>query len=67
MISEDDLMVMAPEIPWRKPLPASNMAGDSGLACRICIAQRGIRGADIATFPKTVEEFNKHMAEAHPR
>ena len=34
-------------------------------ACKICIAQHGLRGADIANLPKTEEELFEHLEKVH--
>jgi hypothetical protein len=54
-----------PFIKWREPFPASYNNGPQHLACRICIAQRGMKGSDIPHLPKTREEFAEHMRTAH--
>lgn len=35
------------------------------LACKICIAQRGLRGSEIASLPQNEEELIEHMENVH--
>lgn len=37
------------------------------LACKICIAEKGLRGSEIASLPKTEEELFDHIESAHHR
>ena len=56
-----------PSIPWREPLPVKLLdASASGLACRICIAVRGLHGSEVGALAKTREEFDEHMKQEHP-
>lgn len=34
-------------------------------ACKICIAQKGLRGSEIASLPQTEEELMEHMEAVH--
>ena len=35
------------------------------LACKICIAQRGLRGSEIGNLPQNEEELFDHMEQVH--
>lgn len=35
------------------------------LACKICIAQKGLRGSEIDSLPQTEEELADHMERVH--
>jgi hypothetical protein len=35
------------------------------LACKLCVAERGLSGADLANLPKTEEELYEHIEAAH--
>ena len=35
------------------------------IACKICIAERGLRGSEISTLPKTEDELFDHMEKVH--
>ncbi len=34
-------------------------------ACKICIMKKGLRGSEIASLPKTQEEFVEHLETVH--
>ena len=36
-----------------------------GLACKICIAEHGLRGSDVANLPQTEEELFEHIEAVH--
>ena len=36
-----------------------------GLACKICIAEQGLRGSDVANLPQTEEELFEHIESVH--
>ena len=35
------------------------------LACKICIATKGLRGSEIASLPQTEEELEEHLEAVH--
>jgi len=35
------------------------------LACKICIAQKGLRGSEIGSLPQNEEELADHMEKVH--
>lgn len=54
-----------PWIAWREPIKVSTPAGLLHLACRICIARRGLKASEIEGLPATPAEFESHMRENH--
>lgn len=63
-MTKDELNSAYPDIKWCEPYPVT--CGDSkGLACRICIANKGLKGSDVDSLPKTVEEFQQHLKAEH--
>lgn len=67
MIAESELRERFPEIDWDEPVIVTIPHADLVLyCCRICIAQRGLKGADIlnGTQPRGVFFF-RELAEAH--
>lgn len=50
-----------PQIPWRKPIQIN----ERFYACRVCIAQKGLRGSDVPKLPNDPETVCKHISEAH--
>jgi len=59
-----------PEIPWRTPVPVTGFASDGLIvrrfACRICIAEKGLKGIDVEKLTSSFEECFIHIFEAHP-
>lgn len=37
------------------------------LACKICIAKKGLRGSEIDSLPQTEEELAEHVEKVHHR
>lgn len=35
------------------------------IACKYCVATKGLKGSDIGSLPKTDEEFADHMENVH--
>lgn len=68
-LSDRDLELAHPEIPWRSALPVTSLEDPSvrGLACRFCIARFGLRGTDVNKLPQTEEAWLTHMARYHTR
>lgn len=54
-----------PAICWRKPIEVTVPGVGRGLACRVCVGSRGLKGSDVGKLPKTEDEFQKHMQEVH--
>lgn len=53
-----------PWIPWTSPVPVKLIeGGPEYLACRVCIANYGLRGADVPSLPTDEEAFQRHMGE----
>jgi hypothetical protein len=63
-----DLLKSFPSIPWREPLLVSrdDLPETQHYTCRICMAQKGLRGQDVPRLPKTPEEVVEHIHAAHP-
>jgi hypothetical protein len=64
-LTEAEMMAKYPEYPWRSPLLIHVPEG-SGLACRICVGQRGIVGLHVRMLPQSVEGHEQHLREVHP-
>jgi hypothetical protein len=60
----EDLELRFPGFPWRTPLPIDTPSA-SGFACRVCLANTGIRGFEVAGLPQTQEEFERHWEKYH--
>jgi hypothetical protein len=54
-----------PWVHWREPINLNDLKGHGGLACRICVARRGIRGDQIQFLPVSLEGHHKHLKEYH--
>ena len=65
-MTERQLEQSYPQIRWREPVEVRVTGGKiHGLGCRFCIAQVGLKAADVAGLPHNKEEFEKHMREVH--
>lgn len=53
-----------PWIDWRRPLRIASPQG-VGLACRFCIARKGIKAEEIPALPQNIKEFHAHLKEFH--
>ena len=49
-ISDSELEMLFPSVPWRDPIMINDFDGNFGFACRFCIACHGIRGCDIPSL-----------------
>lgn len=67
VLSDRELELTYPEIPWRAALPIHSLAEPhiTGLGCRFCIARFGLKGSDIERLPQTEEAWLAHMARFH--
>lgn len=66
-MGELELKVRFPSVPWREAVPIT-VAGNpptTGLGCRLCIAMKGLKAAEVGKLPQTAEEFKKHLDECH--
>lgn len=54
-----------PGIEWREPIPVRHPGGEQRYACRICIAQNGLKGSEVYKLWKTPELAREHIKEAH--
>lgn len=54
------------EIPWREAMPVKLAGGVSRLCCRYCIANHGLRAADVGRVGfATKAEFEEHLRREH--
>jgi hypothetical protein len=53
-----------PTIAWREPVKVVMQEG-SGLGCRVCIAQRGLRGDEPERLFVTRADYDAHFAQSH--
>jgi hypothetical protein len=53
-----------PWITWREPISVV-LPEKAGMACRVCIAQAGIKSADVDRLFDTSADFAAHLREAH--
>lgn len=35
------------------------------LGCKLCIAEHGLKGSELASLPQTVEDFEEHLRVVH--
>lgn len=55
-----------PWIPWIEPVRVKLIEGGAErFACRVCIANYGLRGMDVPSLPTNEEAFRAHMREEH--
>jgi hypothetical protein len=66
-LTTDDILALYPSLPWLTPIRLAFMGGGpvTEFGCRFCIAQQGLDAAKAETHPKTRDEFDRHMREAH--
>lgn len=50
-----------PMIKWREPL----IVNEQNLACRVCVANKGMQGHEVPELPTDPADFAQHMLEAH--
>src|SRR5262245_11245421 len=65
-LTDAELEMLFPSVPWRDPIRISDLGGDFGFACRFCIAHHGIRGCDIPSLSMSAREVRRHIREHHP-
>ena len=65
-LTDAELEMLFPSVPWRDPIRISDFDGDFGFACRFCIARHGIRGCDIPSLSMGAREVRRHIREHHP-
>ena len=65
LTSVETLEKYFPWIYWREPLMASTASGAAGFACRICVAQLGLKASQIAGLPQNMAEFDEHLKTVH--
>lgn len=54
-----------PHIRWREPIRLTRVDGESGYACRVCIAAEGLRASKIPDLPDDPGEIWRHLQEVH--
>jgi hypothetical protein len=65
LVTDAELEIRFPSVPWRDPIRISDFDGDFGFACRFCIARHGI-GCDIPSLSMSAREVRRHIGEHHP-
>jgi hypothetical protein len=58
----DVLEKQFPSFRWREPMPVETRLG-SGLGCRVCIANDGLRAAEVLRLPQTREDWDDHFRQ----
>ena len=64
-LTDAELVMRFPSVPWRDPVRISDFHGNFGFACRFCIARHGI-GRDIPSLSMSAREVRRHIGEHHP-
>jgi hypothetical protein len=64
-LTDAELEIRFPSVPWRDPIRISDFDGNFGFACRFCIARHGI-GCDIPSLSMSAREVRRHIGEHHP-
>jgi hypothetical protein len=64
-LTDAELEILFPSVPWRDPIRMSDFNGNFGFACRFCIARHGI-GCDIPSLSISAREVRRHIGEHHP-
>jgi hypothetical protein len=54
-----------PGIAWREPIKIIRTDGIVRYGCRLCIAEKGLKGRDIPSLWETPEEASAHIQTAH--
>jgi hypothetical protein len=61
------LLKTFPGIRWPEPIRVSSLDGsDSGFACRVCVANRGLHGSEVRELFPTEEQARAHVQQVHP-
>jgi hypothetical protein len=66
LLTDAELEMLFPSVPWRDPIRISDFDGNFGFGCRFCIARHGIRGCDIPSLSMSAREVRRHIGEHHP-
>jgi hypothetical protein len=64
-LTDAELEMLFPSVPWRDPVRISDVDGNFGFACRFCIARHGM-GCDIPSLSTSAREVRRHIGEHHP-
>ena len=65
-LTDAELEMVFPSVPWRDPIRISDLDGNFAFACRFCIARHGIRGCDTPSLSMSAREVRRHIREHHP-
>jgi hypothetical protein len=65
-LTDAELEMHFPSVPWRDPIRISDFDGNFAFACRFCIARHGIRGCDTPSLSMSAREVRRHIGEHHP-
>jgi len=65
LLTDAELEMLYPSVPWRDPIRISDFDGNFGFACRFCIARHGI-GCDIPSLSMSAREVRRHIGGHHP-
>jgi hypothetical protein len=50
-----------PAVEWSEPVPIQVASGATGLGCRVCIANDGVKAKDVTKLPQTREQWDEHF------
>ena len=56
-----------PAIRWAELIRVYLPSGVFGYACRICVAEKGLKGSDIPTLPSSPGRVRRHIEEVHSK
>jgi hypothetical protein len=65
-VSEAELRIKFPMVPWDAPAKVTQPGlARARYACRYCIAQKGLKGADVPSLPTDPAEVVTHIELVH--
>jgi len=56
-----------PLVRWREPVQVQTPEGATHYACRVCIANHGLKGTQVPKLPLTEREVHAHIQQVHLR
>lgn len=67
MASLEQLERRFPNVAWREPAPMSVFSApdEKHYACRVCIANDGLKGHQVPGLPTDPQVVDKHIREVH--
>jgi hypothetical protein len=65
-LTDAELEMLFPSVPWRDPIRISDFDGNFGFACCFCIARHGVKGCDIPSLSMSAREVRRHIRKRHP-